>query len=136
MLNKNAPSKRRTNILEQAMENAPATSKNLVVYQYNFRKRDYEMHNPFDLQMSNSYPTRKIRLVCRDIRTNVKEFPRPRFQRQYLCKATSFYSIKLTSYLVLTIFLETLFVILLSLFYGIKIFTIDTESKDKGALRT
>ena len=63
MFGKTAPSKRKTKILQVAMDNAPPTSKNLIVYQYNFKKRDYQMYNPFGYRMSRRFPTRKIRLV-------------------------------------------------------------------------
>jgi hypothetical protein len=152
MLNKSAPSRRKTKIIKEAMENAPATSKNLVVYQYNFKRRDYEIYNPFNFQMSTKYPYRKIRLVCRDIRTNVKEFPRPRFQRSYLRKIfirkNAFFSDfsdfsifsyfplfrPLLTFLVLTFILESIMGIFLTCYYGYKIFNISEKVKDKDAL--
>ena len=86
MVSKNAPSKRNTKIIEKALESSPSTSKNLIVYHYNFNKRDYEIHNPLNFQLSSKLPMNKIKLVRRDIKTNVKSFPRPRFERQYFCK--------------------------------------------------
>ena len=84
-MKRNAPSKRKTKILQKAIDNSPQTTKNVLVFHYNFSNRDYEIHNPSNLQMSTKFPMRKLKLVRRDIKTNVKDFPRPRFERQYLC---------------------------------------------------
>lgn len=91
---KKVPSKRKTKIVEEAIANAPSTAKNLAVYVYDFSKREYALLNPLQLKPSSSFPSKKLQLVCRDIRTNVKEFPRPRFQKIYLCKSNQFLSFR------------------------------------------
>lgn len=92
---KNVPSKRKTKIVEQAIANSPPTAKNLAVYVYDFSCRDYRLLNPLQLKPAPKFPEKKLQLVCRDIRTNVKEFPRPRFEKIYLCKLASFHALLL-----------------------------------------
>lgn len=43
---KNNPSKRKTQIVEDAIECAPKTARNLAVYTYDFAGRDYKLFNP------------------------------------------------------------------------------------------
>jgi len=72
-----------TKTIQKALENAPVTTMDNVVYHYNFRTSRYVLANPNLLKPPPNFPFNKMRLVKKKIQNPPKNFfsDKPRYSK-------------------------------------------------------